>query len=460
MYIITSGTHLGRFVLLHMLGKGGMGEVWKAQDPRLGRDVAVKILPPELAKDPDSHARFEREYKILAAMNHPCIAHLYEAGEEIPVAPNPAESRSSEKISFLVMELVEGKSLSDMLQSSQLPATGAVRLGRQIAKALAVAHRAGIIHRDLKPANIMVTAKNQVKVLDFGLARPISTTGSAMLPEVTVPGMVMGTAAYLSPEQVRGNPADARSDIWAFGCVLYQMLAGKRPFPSHSVPEILAGILRDEPEDLRAMFPSLSVSLIKLVSRCLDKEPSRRPQTALEIATSLKIIGNELRSPGDQRPVAPPQPSPSQSSVDQNVPNPVHVETINRYLKMINVNYPQLSVKQSGASFTEFNHRGIRIGIVLTSKPQDRYDLVAFVSPLFKIPASNVLAFYKRLLSLSNGHTDIAQFAVDHNARTVNLTCVRICSHLDYKEFQYTLDSMSRVTATISAALKSEFLIQ
>ncbi len=453
MYIITSGTYLGRFVLLHLLGKGGMGEVWRAQDPRLSRDVAIKILPLELAKDPDSLARFARECKILAALNHPCIAQIYEAGEETPISPG--DPPPDEKISFIVMELIEGKSLSDILQSSQIPVSAAVRLGRQIAKALAVAHKAGIIHRDLKPANIMVTSKNQAKVLDFGLARPLSSAGAPMMPEVTVPGMVMGTAAYLSPEQVKGNPADNRSDIWALGCVLYQMMSGRRPFPSNSVPEILAGILRDDPDDLKELNPNLPDSLNELIKKCLDKDPAKRPQTAFEVSTNLKYIGNELRAPVDRKaPAASLVPS-----ADPTLPNPVNIETINRYLKMIDASYPQLPVRKSGASFVELSHKGSKVGIVITSKPQDRYDLLAFISPILKIPSVNVLAFYRRLLSLSNGHTDVAQFAIDPHERSVNLTCVRICAHLDFREFQYTLDAITRVRADIYSALRSEFAV-
>ncbi len=430
-----------------------MGEVWRAQDPRLGREVAIKILPLELAKDPDSQARFERECKILAALNHPCIAQIYEAGEETPVSPG--DTPPNEKISFIVMELIEGKSLSDILQTSQMPVSAAVRLGRQIAKALAVAHKAGIVHRDLKPANIMVTSKNQAKVLDFGLARPLSSTGAPILPEVTVPGMVMGTAAYLSPEQVKGNPADSRSDIWSLGCVLYQMMSGRRPFPSNSVPEILAGILRDEPSDLKDLNPNLPDSLNELVKKCLEKDPAKRPQTAFEVSTTLKYIGNELRAPADRK----PSPVAAQPSADQTLPNPVNIETINRYLKMIDTSYPQLPIRKSGASFVELLHKGSKVGIVITSKPLDRYDLIAFVSPIFRIPSVNVLAFYRRLLSLSNGHTDVAQFAIDPHERGVNLTCVRICAHLDFREFQYTLDAFSRVQSSIHSALKNEFAL-
>ena len=265
----------------------------------------------------------------------------------------------------------------------------------------------------------------------------------------------MGTAAYLSPEQVKGNPADPRSDIWSLGCVLYQMMTGRRPFPSNSVPEILAGILRDDPDDLKELNPNLPASLSDLVMKCLEKDPGKRPQTAFEVSTTLKYIGNELRAPADRQ--QPPAAAPAPSA--DTLPNPVNIETINRYLKMIDASYPQLPVRKSGASFVELLHKGAKVGIVITSKPQDRYDLIAFVSPIFKIPSVNVLAFYRRLLSLSNGHTDVAQFAIDPNERSVNLTCVRICAHLDFREFQYTLDSITRVQASIHSALRSEFAV-
>lgn len=451
MYILTAGTHLGRFVLINLLGKGGMGEVWRAQDPRLGREVAIKVLPPDLAKDPDSRVRFERESKVLAALNDPCIAQIYDHGEEVPILPGSTPGR--DRISFLVMELIEGKSLSDILLSGQIPVPTSVRLGRQIARALAVAHRAGIIHRDLKPANIMVTSKNQVKVLDFGLARPFSMVGGPNLPEVTVPGMVMGTAAYLSPEQVKGHSADIRSDIWALGCVIYQMLAGRRPFPSNSVPEILAGILRDEPEDLTELDPGLNPALAAIARKCLEKDPDQRPQSAMEVAGALKEIYSQLRSAvaGDNR-----QPVARVEEITS-TPNPVHIEALNRYLRMINVDYPQLPAKKSGPSFVELIHRGAKIGIVVTSKPKDRYDVVAFVCPVFRYLPDRLENLYKRLLVLSNGQTDIAQFAIDHRTHFVNLTCIRICSHLDSREFQYTLDAMSRVVHRIALPLKNEF---
>lgn len=455
MYILTAGTLLGRFKLEHMLGKGGMGEVWKAQDPRLGRDVAVKILPPDMAKDPDLRTRFDRESKILASLNHPYIAQIYEAGEEIP---KHTQLSPGGPVSFLVIEFIEGKSLAEMLQHGPLPVLTTVRLGRQIARALASAHRAGIIHRDLKPANIMVTSENRAKVLDFGLARPLGKTsnGSPILPEVTMPGVVMGTAAYLSPEQVKGNAADVRTDIWALGCVLYNMLAGRRAFDNNSVPEILAGILRDNPEDLEKLNPETPPALSALVQKCLDKNPDRRPRSALEVSAALREIGQQLRfgreGEGRIRPAAVIEEEALPS------PNQIHIENINRYLKIVNPQFPIIPVKKSGPGFVEVIHHGIKIGIIVANNPSgSASDLLIFVIPLFKFPDSQRAAFLRRLLILSNGHTDVAQFAIDSRRGYVNLTSVRLCENLDSREFQYNLDTMSRIAMNMAMPLKAEF---
>jgi serine/threonine protein kinase len=458
MYILTAGTQLGRFKLINLLGKGGMGEVWRALDPRLGREVAIKVLPPDLAKDPDLLARFERESKILAALNHPFIAHIYEAGEEAPQGPGmPA---GQEKVSFLVMEFVEGRSLSEILVSTKFSVLATVRIARQIARALSAAHKAGIIHRDLKPANIMVTPQNVVKVLDFGLARPMggSIGTGAALPEVTIPGMVMGTAAYLSPEQVKGNPADTRTDIWAFGCVLYQMLAGKRPFDSNSVPEILAGILRDDPQDLGEMISEIPQALKSLVKKCLAKDPQRRPQSAQEIASTLKALLHELRY-GSRQGAEEKAEEPEYVADASGSPRQASIETVNRYLKMTHAEFPQLSATKRGPSFVEVQHRGIAVGILLASKPNSSSDLIAFISPLFRVPSDNLVTFYKRLLILSNGHTDVAQFALDTKNRSVNLTCIRGCAQMEYKDFLYTLDAISNTAKAIGFPLKAEFRI-
>jgi len=456
MYILTAGTQLGRFKLIHLLGKGGMGEVWKGDDPRLGRDVAIKILPPELEKDPDLRARFARESKILGALNHPYIAHIYEAGEEIPQnAATPMAS--SQPVSFLVMELIDGKSISEMLHQGPLPVITTVRLSRQIAIALAAAHKAGIVHRDLKPANIMVNPQNLVKVLDFGLARPLGSTigdGRPILPDVTLPGVVMGTAAYLAPEQVKGNPADMQTDLWALGCVIYHMLAGRRAFDSNSVPEILAGILRDEPESLLKINPEVPPSLAAMVEKCLAKKPEHRPRSAKEIASTLRDIGHQLRY-GKEGPAKRLLSEEAEGSIY--APRAANLENLNRYLRMISPDYPQIPPARSGPAFIEVNHRGVMVGILVTAKAKTGLDMIAFISPVFGVPAENPAGLYKRLLILSNGHSDVGRFGLDPESGHVNLTSIRICEYLEFREFQYTLDAFRRVITQIAIPLKTEF---
>jgi len=456
MYILTSGTLLGRFRLIHLLGKGGMGEVWKAEDPRLGRDVAIKILPPEMEKDPDLRARFVRESKILGALNHPNIAQIYEADEEIPQNA-VTQTANPLPISFLVMEFIEGKSISEMLHHGSLPVLTTVRLSRQIAIALSAAHKAGIVHRDLKPANIMVNAQNQVKVLDFGLARPLGSTigdGRPILPEVTLPGVVMGTAAYLAPEQVKGQPADMQTDLWALGCVIYHMLAGHRAFDSSSVPEILAGILRDEPESLLKVNTEIPSSLAALVEKCLAKNPEQRPRSAKEVSTTLRDISHQLRY-GKEGPGKRTISEEAEGSIF--APKAANLENLNRYLKMVSPDYPQLPPARTGPAFIEVTHRGVKVGILVTAKAKTGLDLIAFISPVFNAPGENLAAFYKRLLIFSNGHSDVGQFALDPESGQVNLTSIRICEYLEFREFQYTLDAFSRIKAQIAAPLKTEF---
>lgn len=451
MLALTPETHLGRFKLLTLVGRGGMGEVWKAQDPRLSREVAIKILPPELT-NPDLKMRFERESKLLAALNHPNIAQIYEAGEEMPV--NPAPNPAALPVQFLVMEFVEGKSLSEILSSGPLPVLTTVRLGRQIARALGAAHKAGIIHRDLKPANIMVTSRNQVKILDFGLARPTEqATLTATLPEVTTSGMVLGTAAYLPPEQVKGDQADVRSDIWALGCVLYQMLCGQRPFQGNTIPEVLASVLRDEPLSIADLNAGVPLPLAALVTKCLSKEPNMRPQSAFEISSMLKDIFHQMRA-GGAAAVALSSDSLLSGAVHADLRN---VETANRYLKTLDPAYPQFSLKDSGPSAVEVKHRGATIGILFCTKERDGADVLAFVCSLFPVPEKNRLQFLKRLLSLSNGHTDVAQFSIDQSTKMVNLTCIRACDALDSAQFQHTLDTMSDAVLNLAMPLRKEF---
>jgi len=243
---LVPGIRLGPYEVLAQIGVGGMGEVYRATDTNLGRQVAIKVLPEAFAHDPDRLARFEREAKTLASLNHPNIAQIYGL-------------QKSGGMTALVMELVEGPTLADRITQGPIPVDETLPIAKQIAEALEAAHEQGIIHRDLKPANIKVRPDGTVKVLDFGLAKAMEPTGArpanvSQAPTITTPammtgvGMILGTAAYMSPEQARGNPVDKRSDIWAFGAVLYEMLAGARAFPGDGVSEVLASVLARDPD--------------------------------------------------------------------------------------------------------------------------------------------------------------------------------------------------------------------
>jgi serine/threonine-protein kinase len=263
-----TGTRLGAYEVISSLGAGGMGEVYRARDTKLGRDVAIKILSDGFAHDPERLARFHREAHLLASLNHPRIAAIY--GLE--------EANGSQ---FLVLELVEGETLAERLKSGPLPVPEALNVARQIADALQAAHEKGIIHRDLKPANIAFTADGQVKVLDFGLAKELETVPTdltnspTMTLGATQAGVILGTAAYMAPEQVKGRAADKRSDVWAFGCVLYEMLTGKRAFVGEDVNETLAAVLLAEPK-WTALPNNLSPAVQTLVRHCLQKDPKER----------------------------------------------------------------------------------------------------------------------------------------------------------------------------------------
>ena len=237
---LTPGTRIGSYEVLALLGEGGMGQVYRARDTKLGRDVALKILTASFAQDADRLARFEREAKTLASLNHANIAHVYDAGR---LPQEPARASQGGEVTYLAMELVEGEDLSALIKRGPMPAADALPIARQIAIALEAAHEQGIVHRDLKPANIKLRPDGVAKVLDFGLAKALDPAagagdGSSNLansptitsPAMTMRGMILGTAAYMAPEQAKGKPVDKRADIWAFGCVLYEMLAGRRAF--------------------------------------------------------------------------------------------------------------------------------------------------------------------------------------------------------------------------------------
>ncbi|HPF69235.1 MAG TPA: protein kinase, partial [Candidatus Krumholzibacteria bacterium] len=266
-----SGTKLGHWVVRELIGKGGMGEVYRARDTKLDRDVALKILPPEVAGDSDRLARFEREAKLLASLNHPNIASIFGIDE-------------ADGIRFLVMELVEGRDLAAILKGGPLPVDEAVDVARQIAEGLEEAHEKGIVHRDLKPANVKRTPEGKVKVLDFGLARAYAgqaageeavSSAPTMTAAMTQVGVVLGTAAYMSPEQARGKEVDRRADIWAFGVILFEMLTGKQAFVGETASDTLAGILKSEPE-WSALPAGLPFQVERVLRRCLAKDPRQR----------------------------------------------------------------------------------------------------------------------------------------------------------------------------------------
>jgi serine/threonine protein kinase len=275
------GSQLSHFRITDELGAGGMGEVWRADDTKLGREVAVKLLPEEVAGDPERLGRFQREAKMLAALNHPNIATLY--GLETATHSGTGREEESGETTFLVMELVDGETLAERISRAAIPIDEALEISRQIAEALEAAHEAGIVHRDLKPANVKITPSGQVKVLDFGLAKAYEpaadevalTHSPTLTAHMTAAGVVLGTAAYMSPEQARGVEVDKRADIWAFGCVLYEMLAGQQAFRGDTVSDVMASILKEEP-DPSALPANTPPRLRRVLDRCLAKQPRQR----------------------------------------------------------------------------------------------------------------------------------------------------------------------------------------
>ncbi|MBI5170623.1 MAG: protein kinase [Candidatus Eisenbacteria bacterium] len=288
---LTPGTKLGPYEVVAPLGAGGMGEVYRARDTRLNRDVAIKVLPQHLSADADVRARFEREAKAVAALNHPHICVLHDVGREGDT-------------DYLVMELVEGETLSQRLTRGALPPSEVLRLGAQIADALDRAHRAGVVHRDLKPGNVMIT-KSGAKLMDFGLARatasagPVSASGATMAaltqhPTVASPltaaGTIVGTFQYMSPEHLEGLESDARADLWALGCVLYEMVTGKRAFEGTSQASLISAIMKDEPRSLLEVAPVSPPALDRVVRACLAKDAGERMQTAHDVKLQLQWI--------------------------------------------------------------------------------------------------------------------------------------------------------------------------
>jgi eukaryotic-like serine/threonine-protein kinase len=281
---IQSGTHLGPYEILSAIGAGGMGEVYRARDPKLGRDVAIKVLPEAFARDAERMARFQREAKVLASLDHPNIASIY--GLE-----------DSEGTRALVMQLVEGPTLADRIKAGPIPINEALPSAKQICDALEYAHERGIVHRDLKPANVKVTNDDAVKVLDFGLAKALEadpasidiSTSPTISRMATQQGVLLGTAAYMSPEQAKAKPVDRRADIWAFGCVLYEMLTGKRAFEGEAVTDTLAAVIKEEPD--WSKLPSATPARVRvLLQRCLQKDPKQRLRDIGDARISLDEV--------------------------------------------------------------------------------------------------------------------------------------------------------------------------
>jgi serine/threonine protein kinase/Tol biopolymer transport system component len=301
---LASGTKLGPYEIVSLVGAGGMGEVYRARDSRLRRDVAIKILPVSFAQDVERLRRFEQEARVVGALNHPNIMAIFDIG-------------SHDGSPYLVSELLEGETLRKHMEGSPLPQRKAIDYGMQLARGLAAAHEKGVVHRDLKPDNIFVLHDGRIKILDFGLAKMTreDPLGSAN-PELqtvdhhesnTVPGQVLGTAGYMSPEQVRGQPTDHRTDIFALGAILYEMLSGKRAFHHDSSVETLNAILKEEPEELQEVAPNLAAGLDRVVRHCLEKNPAQRFQSASDVAFDLETLsnlsgtGSRLRAVTDQR---------------------------------------------------------------------------------------------------------------------------------------------------------------
>jgi eukaryotic-like serine/threonine-protein kinase len=287
---LETGVMVGPYRIDRLIGAGGMGEVYRARDTKLGRDVAIKILPDAFTADPDRLARFEREARVLATLNHPHIGAIYGFEES-----NPSPGSGQAAVRALVLELVEGETLADRVARGPVPLADALRIARQIAEALEAAHEKGIVHRDLKPANIKVTPDGVVKVLDFGLAKVFAGDGAAsdlsQSPTFTVTaareGAIMGTPAYMSPEQARGKTVDKRADIWAFGAVLYEMLTGRRAFEGDDVSDTLARVLMKEP-DWTALPATVPPAVVTVMRRCLQKDRKQRVRDIGDVSLAME----------------------------------------------------------------------------------------------------------------------------------------------------------------------------
>ena len=281
---LPAGTVLGPFEIVALLGQGGMGEVYRARDPRLARDVAIKVLHSAVTLDPDRRQRFEQEARAAGGLNDPNIVAVLDIGMH-------------DGALYLVEELLEGATLRDKLTDGPLPVRKALDYSVQAARGLAAAHAKGIVHRDLKPENLFVTRDGRLKILDFGLAKLVAAKAGAAdatsAPTVglgTEPGMVLGTAGYMSPEQVRGRDVDPRSDLFALGAVMFEMAAGRRAFRGESSMDTMSAILKEEPPELTKLNPDIPMGVERIIRRCLEKDPEERFQSARDLAFALESL--------------------------------------------------------------------------------------------------------------------------------------------------------------------------
>src|SRR3981081_606087 len=289
--VLAPRTKLGSYEIVSPLGAGGMGEVYRARDESLNRDVAIKVLPKALASDPDRLRRFEQEARAAAALNHPNTLAVY------------GFNTTEEHAPYLITELLEGQTLRERLQQGQIPVRKAVEFALQTARGLAAAHDRGIVHRDLKPENLFLTRDGVVKILDFGLAkRIVPETGASQTSVATVsvsePGVVLGTVGYMSPEQVRGQVIDHRSDIFSLGAVLYEILSGNRAFQREHSHDTKRAILKQEPSELSITSGDLQPALGRIVHRCLEKDAAERFQSARDLAFNLELLSREESGSG------------------------------------------------------------------------------------------------------------------------------------------------------------------
>jgi eukaryotic-like serine/threonine-protein kinase len=296
---LAPGKRLGPYEIVAPLGAGGMGEVYRARDTRLRREVALKVLPADVANDPSRRARFEQEAHAAAALNHPNILGIHDVGSE-------------DGVSFIATELVNGETLGDLIDRGVVPSRPLLDIAAQIADGMAAAHAAGIVHRDLKPANVMVTADGRVKILDFGLAkqtaRPTGDSDDTILVDHTEPGMIVGTVSYMSPEQARGRTADYRSDQFSLGLILYEMAAGKKAFDKAESVQTMAAIIGEEPPPIEARVPA---PLRWVIDRCLAKDPAGRYESSRDLSRELRSIRDHLSEVSSQVEKVPAMAGPA-----------------------------------------------------------------------------------------------------------------------------------------------------